>query len=144
MPGFRSSQIGSHDSVRIGSHKEQLLSRSANIVIQKRSIDANIQDCLQSLQRLPPFRQQVGTSELLSFRGMGQSHIFDLVAHDHVCLQVSLVVSENQLEEELGLLLNALEPSELQQWLLQDIQALALDFCSILGVLLPLCDIKQS
>ncbi|BDA42337.1 probable sodium/hydrogen exchanger 4 at N-terminal half [Coccomyxa sp. Obi] len=46
---------------------------------------------------------------------------------------VSLDVLDSQLEEELGKLLDVLVPSEVQQWLLQDIQALALDFCSILG-----------
>lgn len=59
-------------------------------------------------------------------------------------MQVSLDVLEEQLESELGVLLGVLEPSEVQQWLLQDIQALALDFCSILGVLLPLSDVKQT
>ncbi len=58
-------------------------------------------------------------------------------------MQVSLDVLDKQVEEEFGILLDVLEPSEIQQWLSEDIQALALDFCSVLGVPLSLCDVQQ-
>ncbi len=58
-------------------------------------------------------------------------------------MQVSLDVLDKPIEEEIGILLDVLEPSKVQQWLLQDIQALARDFCSILGTPSSICDLQQ-
>ncbi len=54
-----------------------------------------------------------------------------------ISVQVSLTMPE---EGHLlkGLLDGVLDSSELEQWLLQDMQELALDFCSLLGAQLLL------
>lgn len=113
----------------IGVHSEQLSREHMNIVLQRRSLAPSVHQKLQDL-RLSPFRRQVCQDQ--------QMHWLECIyvlGSITTMILTSAQVSFDMYEEghQLIKLLDCMEFEGLEQWLLRDMQELALQFCSLLG-----------